>query len=55
MTPWGEVEGMRSTTGAGQVAFAPEFESCRQVAAQHDVSLKAVYEAALRAFVPSSD
>ena len=30
--------------------FAPEFESCRRIAAAHDVPLRAVYEAAQKAF-----
>jgi len=49
-TPWGTVEGMLAWIDADSARFSPEFESCRQVAETHKVPLKAVYEAAQKAF-----
>ena len=53
-TPWGQVEGMVGWLGDDQSRFAPEYESCRQVAQRHNVPLRAVYEAAQQAFDPSA-
>lgn len=49
-TPWGRVEGKVGWLTSGSPRFAPEFESCRSIAAEHGVPLQAVYEAAQRAF-----
>ena len=49
-TPWGPVEGKIGWLRDGQPRFAPEFESCRQVAEQQGVPLREVYEAAQKAF-----
>jgi hypothetical protein len=51
-TPWGTVEGKVGWLADGAARFAPEFESCRQIAAAHGVPLRAVYEAAQQAFDP---
>ncbi len=51
-TPWGPVDGVTAWFGPEPPKFSPEFESCRRIAEQHGVPLKAVYEAAQRAFVP---
>jgi pyridinium-3,5-bisthiocarboxylic acid mononucleotide nickel chelatase len=51
-TPWGPVEGMLAWPDAHSARFSPEFESCRRVAEQHGVPLKAVYEAAQAAYRP---
>jgi uncharacterized protein (TIGR00299 family) protein len=51
-TEWGPVEGKLGWLGRGTPRFAPEFESCRRVAAEHGVPLRAVYEAAQKAFDP---
>lgn len=51
-TPWGPVTGKVGWLGEGNPRFAPEFESCGRVAAQHNVALREVYEAAQRAFDP---
>ena len=51
-TPWGPVEGMVAWVDASLARFSPEFESCRRVAEQHGVPLKAVYEAAQAAYRP---
>ena len=52
-TPWGAVEGKVGWL-AGQPRFAPEFESCRQIAEARKVPLRSVYEAAQRAFDPGA-
>ena len=51
-TPWGPIEGKVGWLRDGQPRFAPEFESCRQIAAAHQVPLREVYEAAQKAFDP---
>jgi len=51
-TDWGPIEGKVGWLSDGPPRFAPEFESCRRVAAEHDVPLRAVYEAAQKAFDP---
>ena len=51
-TRWGPVEG-KLGWGQGVARFAPEFESCRELAARHGVPLRDVYEAAQRAFAPA--
>jgi uncharacterized protein (DUF111 family) len=52
-TPWGPVEGKVGRLGDDRPRFAPEFESCRQIAAKHKVPLRTVYEAAQKAFDPT--
>jgi uncharacterized protein (TIGR00299 family) protein len=49
-TEWGPVEGKVGWLAGGPPRFAPEFESCRRVAAEHGAPLRAVYEAAQKAF-----
>ncbi len=49
-TPWGPVEGKVGWLAGGVPRFAPEFESCRRIASEQEVPLRAVYEAAQRAF-----
>ncbi len=51
-TPWGPVEGKVGWLAGGPRGFAPEFEACRRIAAEHNVPLRAVYDAAHRAFDP---
>jgi hypothetical protein len=48
-TSFGEVELKLGRLDGVVVQAAPEFESCRKLAAQHQVPLKLVYEAALEA------
>jgi pyridinium-3,5-bisthiocarboxylic acid mononucleotide nickel chelatase len=50
VTPWGPVEGKIGWLRDELPRFAPEFESCRRVAAAHQTPLREVYEAAQRAF-----
>lgn len=49
-TPWGPVQGKVGWLAGELPRFAPEFESCRPIAAAHGVPLRAVYEAAQKAF-----
>jgi len=49
-TPWGPVEGKIGWLRDDLPRFAPEFESCRRVAAAHQTPLREVYEAAQKAF-----
>lgn len=51
-TAWGPVEGKIGWLTGGRPHFAPEFESCRRIAAAQDVPLREVYEAAQQAFDP---
>jgi hypothetical protein len=53
-TPWGPVEGKVAWLADGMPRFACEFESCRKIAQEHGVALRAVYEAALKAFDPAT-
>jgi uncharacterized protein (DUF111 family) len=51
-TPFGNVDGVVAWLDADTARFSPEYESCRQVAEQHRVPLKLVYEAAQNAYRP---
>ncbi len=51
-TPWGPVEGKLGFAGEGPPRFSPEFDDCRRIAAEQQVALRAVYEAAHKAFAP---
>jgi len=51
-TPWGKIVGKVGWFADGPPRFAPEFESCRQVALQQQMPLRVVFEAAQRAFEP---
>jgi uncharacterized protein (TIGR00299 family) protein len=49
-TRWGMIAGKLAFLGDGTQSFSPEFEACRQVAIQHNLPLKDVYEEACRAY-----
>jgi uncharacterized protein (TIGR00299 family) protein len=49
-TAWGPIDGKLGRSDDGTVHFAPEYESCRRVAVEHDVPLHEVYAAAQQAF-----
>lgn len=49
-TPWGPIEGKQFTLPGQPPAFSPEYEACRRVALDHGVPLRAVFDAAQRAF-----
>ena len=54
-TPWGAVRIKIARFGSGRIAnAAPEFEECRKLALEHNVPLKQVMSAALRAFAAST-
>jgi hypothetical protein len=48
-TPWGVVDGVVATLEGGGARFSPEYKSCRRLAIEKGVSLRAVYDAARRA------
>jgi len=52
-TPWGPVEGKVAWLADGVARFAPEYESCRQIAAARSVAFRTVYESAQKAFNPA--
>jgi len=52
-TPWGAIAG-KVAFAAGGPRFAPEYESCRAVAQASGLSLREVFEAAVRAFDPGA-
>lgn len=49
-TEWGPIEGKLGWLTGQPPSFSPEYESCRRVAEEKQIPLKAVYEAAQRAF-----
>jgi uncharacterized protein (TIGR00299 family) protein len=53
-TAWGVIEGKLGWPPGGKPRFAPEYESCRALAAEHGVPLHVVYEAAQKAFDPET-
>ncbi|MFO0818195.1 MAG: nickel pincer cofactor biosynthesis protein LarC [Pirellulales bacterium] len=53
-TPVGTILGKLAILPDGTPSFSPEFEACRAVAAAKNVPIQDVYEAAMRAFVPTS-
>ncbi|MGO9111342.1 MAG: nickel pincer cofactor biosynthesis protein LarC [Thermoguttaceae bacterium] len=53
-TAWGPVNGKLGRLEDGSVHFAPEYESCRQIAAEHQIPLREVYAAAQQAFAVTS-
>ena len=52
-TEYGRVEGKLALLAGGAPRFSPEYESCRELAAERGVALQEIYEAARRAFDPS--
>lgn len=52
-TEFGPILGKLGWVAGQPPSFAPEFESCSRVATEKNVPLKAVYEAAQKAFEPS--
>jgi len=53
-TPWGKVDGKVAWSSSCPLRFSPEYESCRSVAAERNVPLSEIYEAARQAFDPSA-
>ena len=52
-TQWGEVRIKIASMNGSVTNFAPEYEDCRQIAAEHHVPLKAVMQEAARAYLGS--
>lgn len=50
ITAWGTISGMLAWHEGQEPVFSPEFESCRKVAEEQGVPLKAVYDAARAAY-----
>ena len=53
-TPWGSIDGVLALLAGQPPRFSPEFETCRRTAEEHGVPLRAVIEAAQRAFDPAA-
>jgi uncharacterized protein (TIGR00299 family) protein len=49
-TPWGEVRIKIASMNGSVTNYAPEYEDCRRIAAEHQVPLKTVMQEAARAF-----
>jgi hypothetical protein len=50
-TPWGEVRIKVASMNGTITNYAPEYEDCRQIAAEHHVPLKTVIQEAARAYL----
>jgi uncharacterized protein (TIGR00299 family) protein len=50
-TPWGEVRIKIASMNGTVTNYAPEYEDCRQIAAEHHVPLKTVMQEAARAYL----
>jgi uncharacterized protein (DUF111 family) len=49
-TPWGEVRIKIASMNGTVTNYAPEYEDCRKIAAEHHVALKTVMQEAARAY-----
>ena len=54
-TPWGEVRIKIASMNGTVTNYAPEYEDCRRIAAEHHVPLKTVIQEAARAYVGSQN
>jgi pyridinium-3,5-bisthiocarboxylic acid mononucleotide nickel chelatase len=54
-TAWGPVDGKLGRLDDGSIHFAPEFESCRQIAIENHIPLCKIYTAAQEAFAANAD
>jgi uncharacterized protein (TIGR00299 family) protein len=52
-TPWGEVRIKIASLNGTVTNYAPEYEDCRRIAAEHHVALKTVMQEATRAYTNS--
>ena len=50
-TPWGEVRMKIASINGTITTYAPEYEDCRKIAAQHHVPLKSVMQEAVKTYV----
>lgn len=53
-TPWGTVEGKVTQVAGRPPSFAPEYDACSRLAAEHNIPLREVYDAARRAWGASN-
>jgi hypothetical protein len=54
-TPWGEVRIKIASMNGKVTNYAPEYEDCRRIAAEHHVPLKTVMQEAARAYLGKSE
>jgi pyridinium-3,5-bisthiocarboxylic acid mononucleotide nickel chelatase len=54
-TPWGEVRIKIASMNGTVTNYAPEYEDCRRIAAEHQVPLKTVMQEAARAYLCTSE
>jgi len=54
-TPWGTLEGKLATLPDGEQRFSPEYEACRRISEQHEISIQAVYQEATAAYLKSQE
>ena len=52
-TPWGTLEGKLATLPDGEQRFSPEYEACRRISEEHEISIQAVYQEATAAYLKS--
>jgi hypothetical protein len=50
LTPWGEVRMKISSMNGTVTNYAPEYEDCRRIAAEHHVPIKNVMQEAMQAY-----
>ena len=50
-TPWGEVRMKIASLNGADSHYAPEYEDCRRIAAEHHVALKTVMQEAIRVYL----
>ncbi len=51
VTPWGEVRMKIASLNGSTSQYAPEYEDCRRIAAEHHVPLKSVMQEAIRLYL----
>jgi len=49
-TPWGDVRVKIASMNGTVTNYAPEYEDCRRIAAEHHVPLKTVMQEAVRVY-----
>ncbi len=54
-TPWGEVRIKIASMNGTVTNYAPEYEDCRRIAAEHHVPLKTVIQEAARAYLGTGE
>jgi uncharacterized protein (TIGR00299 family) protein len=54
-TPYGQVNLKVSQTPSGKIKFSPEYEDCRKLAAEKNIPLQDIYQAAINAYDPDQN